>query len=249
MQTKAKLRAEEGVYVIEGTKLFMEAPVALIREVYVSVDFYRRVNDLEKLSTLPHEIVSADVFARMSDTQSPQGILCVMAEEKYNISDILGLPPAPAPLLLLCEGINDPGNMGTIIRSAEAAGASAVIVSAGCVDIHNPKSVRATMGSIFRMPCVHAVDWTALIQNLKNKGFKLYAASPDGSQAYDEADFCERTAFIIGSESHGLPDDTKAALTNISIPMLGAVESLNVATAAAILLHEAARQRRGIHNS
>ena len=142
-------------------------------------------------------------------------------------------------------GLQDPGNMGTIVRTAEGAGVTGVIMSRDCVDIYNPKTIRSTMGSIYRMPFYYAEDILKAIRKIKDAGIKVYAAHLDGEKSYDEEDYAFSCAFLIGNEGNGLREETsKMADHYIIIPMSGEVESLNAAIAASVLMFEVKRQRR-----
>ena len=149
-RNKAKERAGAGIFLTEGFKMFGEAPQELIREVYISVDILRREEpgwDIrEKLDR--YETVSEEVFRKMSDTLNPQGILCVMERPKYTLEGMLA---EKTPLLMMLENLQDPGNLGTIVRTAEGAGATGIIMGSSTVDIYNPKTIRATMSSGFHL--------------------------------------------------------------------------------------------------
>ena len=151
------------------------------------------------------------------------------------------------PLLLLLEDIQDPGNLGTMFRTAEAAGATGILMSRGTVDLFNPKVVRATMSAVFRMPFLVSDDLCADISALRKDGIRVYAAHLGGSRPYDSLPLTRGSAFLIGNEGNGLSEKTAdTADEKIIIPMAGATESLNAAMAAGILLFEAARQRRSL---
>ena len=135
--------------------------------------------------------------------------------------------------------------MGTIIRTAEAAGVDAVFMSKDCVDIYNPKTIRSTMGSIYRMPFIYIEDILNLLDLFRKNGVKSYAAHLDGEKFYDQEDYCSGTAILIGNEGNGLRDEvTEKADKLVKIPMHGEVESLNAAIAASVLMFEVFRQRR-----
>ena len=155
-QTKAKERRNAGVFLTEGFKMFEEAPEAAIREVYVSREALERAGSQqilkEKLDRVGFETVSDELFVKMSDTQTPQGILCVLEQPRYELEQLLDVPK---PLLIVLENLQDPGNLGTIVRTGEGAGITGVIMSHRTVDIFNPKVIRATMGSIFRVPFLY----------------------------------------------------------------------------------------------
>ena len=242
LQQKAKERKERKCFVIEGLRLFEEAPVELLQEVYVSEQYLDKVKDLEVLKKLPYEVVSADVFQRMSDTKTPQGILTVVKMPEYTMEEILAVED---PLLVLLEDIQDPGNLGTMMRTSEGAGVNGVVMTRETVDLFNPKTVRSTMGSIFRVPFLYVDDMIQTIRLLHEKKIRTYAAHLKGEKFYDELSYTSGRAFVIGNEGNGLKKETAdAADTYLKIPMQGRLESLNAAVATALLVYEAARQRR-----
>lgn len=247
MRQKVKARKEANAFLTEGVKMFLEAPEERIREVYISESFScsdEKTKEAvrEKLNSVAHETVSEEVFRKISDTCSPQGILCVMRAYDYRLPDLL---QKEHPLLLLLEDIQDPGNLGTMIRTGEGAGIDGVVMSKDTVDIYNPKTIRATMGSIYRMPFYYADDFSDTIRELKENKIEVFAAHLKGKASYDAFDYTGGCAFLIGNEGNGLKTKT-ADLANsyLRIPMEGAVESLNAGIAAAVLMYEAARQRR-----
>ena len=188
------------------------------------------------------EVLTDTVFAHASDTKTPQGVLCVVRQKSYKLEDLL---KGEKRHLLVLDNLQDPGNMGTIVRTAEGAGVTGVIMSRDCVDIYNPKTIRSTMGSIYRMPFYYAEDILKAIRKIKDAGIKVYAAHLDGEKSYDEEDYAFSCAFLIGNEGNGLREETsKMADHYIIIPMSGEVESLNAAIAASVLMFEVKRQRR-----
>jgi len=196
----------------------------------------------ERLRGIDYEVVQDSVFKVMCDTQTPQGILCVVKQDHYTQEELW---KKENPLFLLLENIQDPGNLGTIMRTAEGAGVTGVILSKGSVDLYNPKTIRATMGSVYRVPFLYVEDLRETLKLLKNKGVKSYAAHLYGRQTYDKENYRGGTAFLIGNESNGLSKELAAcADTYIRIPMEGQLESLNAGVAASILMYEAYRQRR-----
>lgn len=238
---KAKVRREQNVFITEGVKMFLEADLDRIKEVYISESFFEKEIAREKIVQCNYEVLSDDVFKKVSDTQTPQGILCVMNQFHYNIEDLL---QKKNPLLLILEDIQDPGNLGTMVRTAEGAGVDGIIMTKATVDIYNPKTIRSTMGSIYRMPFIYTDDLLGIMKQLQQKEIKLYAAHLKGTQYYHELDFKGGTAFLIGNEGNGLKEETAAAAdVYMKIPMQGQVESLNAAVASVILMYEAARQR------
>lgn len=244
-QTKAKERRKDGIFLAEGIKMFEEAPEELVQEVYLSADIEDRLrekkNVYEKLQRVGYEVVSSEVFAKMSDTQTPQGILTVLKRLEYVLEDLLD---KPNPLFVILENLQDPGNLGTIVRTGEGAGITGVIMSSQTVDIYNPKTIRATMGSVYRVPFLYVDDLGEVIQKLYKKGVHTYAAHLQGGNYYDAFPFREPTAFLIGNEGNGLSKKlADMAESYLKIPMEGQVESLNAAVAAALLMYETHRQR------
>ncbi|MDO5590418.1 MAG: RNA methyltransferase [Lachnospiraceae bacterium] len=246
LRKKRKLRDEEGVFLVEGIRMFREVPAEELREIYVSESFYKKekklVDEIASKAKVHTELFTDTVFAYASDTKTPQGILCVVAQKKYALEDIIS---GEKRHLLVLDNLQDPGNLGTILRTGEGAGVTGVILSRDCVDIYNPKTIRSTMGSIYRMPFCYAEDILDAIQKIKDVGVTVYAAHLDGKKAYDEEDYRKSCAFLIGNEGNGLRDETAAVADHyIIIPMSGEVESLNAAIAATVLMFEVKRQRK-----
>lgn len=247
LAARKKERDRQGLFIVEGPKMFGEAPAERISRVYLSQSAAAQMKEQygEKLAGLSCEMVSDEVFAKMSDTKTPQGILCLVRQQQYHIEEILQDKNKKQPLLIILEDIQDPGNLGTIFRTAEAAGADGVIMSSRTADIYNPKTIRSTMGSVYRIPCLYVEDLSSIIKKVREKGVRVYAAHLGGTASYDACCYQKGTAFLIGNEANGLREETAAcADTVIHIPMEGQVESLNAAVASSILLFEASRQRR-----
>ena len=242
LNTKARARREAGCFAAEGLRIFRETPAGLRRAVYVSETFAREHAEL--LADVPAETVADRLFAKICDTQTPQGILTIAQMPVYTREELLGSPDR-APLLLVLEDLQDPGNVGTILRTAEGAGATGVILSSRTADLFQPKVIRSTMGSVYRVPFRRESDLPEVMQWLKEKHIAVCAAHLQGSVEYTACRYTGGTAFLIGNEGNGLSEAlTQAASHRIRIPMEGAVESLNAAVSAAILLYEAKRQRR-----
>lgn len=250
LSAKAKARAEAGVFLAEGRKLFMEAPVEQIAAVYVEETCCHNADSevIKKLDMLSYELVSSEVFRKISDTKTPQGILTVVKQPRYELQALLKGTGKEPPLILVLENIQDPGNLGTMLRTAEGAGTAGVIMTRDTADIYSPKTIRSTMGSIYRVPFMITQNLPETLAEIKAAGIHTYAAAPDeGARVYDEPDYCGPCAFLIGNEGNGLRAETAAqAECRITIPMSGHVESLNAAMAAGILMYEAARQRRAV---
>lgn len=239
---KSKDRKEAGVYVVEGPRMFYEAPREELIKAYLSESFYNKMDNQDMLEGIDYEILRDDVYEYVSDTKTPQGVMCVMRQKEYSVEDIIGDDKA---FIMFVENLQDPGNLGTILRAAEGAGVTGIIMSQGTVDIYNPKTIRSTMGSIYRVPFAYTEDITESIHKAQTKGIKVYAAHLDGKTSYDELNLKEKSAFVIGNEGSGIsPKTAEAADMLMIIPMQGQVESLNAAVAATVLMYETARQRR-----
>ena len=245
LKKKRKLRDEEGVFLVEGIRMFREVPLDKLKEVYVSESFYKKekdtVKEVLKDSKIRVEELTDTVFSHASDTKTPQGILCVVEQMNHKISE---LTSAECPLIMVLDHLQDPGNLGTMIRTGEGAGITGVIMNNQTVDIFNPKTIRATMGSIFRVPFVYVPDLAPVLEQMHAKGIHTYAAHLKGQEYYDSFSFREPTAFLIGNEGNGLSKEiSDQAGQYLKIPMEGRVESLNASIAAALLMYEAHRQR------
>ena len=226
---KPKERDQKGAFVIEGIRMYREVPEGMLREVYISARFRERHPSFRPPAGVRFEVVADDVFETMSDTKTPQGIIAVVS--KFLTGDVAREPRtemdtsqsgAEPPLIVALENLQDPGNLGTIFRSAEAAGVTCILMDADTCDVYNPKVVRATMGAIFRVPFMVTSDLKGAVEDLHRKG----------------------TVFLIGNEGNGLSDEmAMQANMRIRIPMKGKVESLNASVAASVLLFEAMRQR------
>ncbi len=244
LNKKAKARRECGLFVAEGIKMFREAPRKWIDRVYVSSSLWES-GELEKeLPSVPFEVVADAAFYQMCDTKTPQGVLTVLKMPSYSLEELLDVQ---SPLFVFLEDLQDPGNVGTILRTAEGAGVSAVFVSDHTADLFQPKVIRSTMGAIYRVPFYRVAEGNmdAFFAKLREKHICSYAAHLQGEKFYDQEDYSGGTVFLIGNEGNGLSDRLcEHADRRIRIPMQGHAESLNAAMAAGILLYECFRQRR-----
>ena len=200
----------------------------------------RRV--MENLADCDVEVlhVSRAVFEKLAFGDRAEGVLGVAATPGAALSD-LRLPEKP--LVAVLEGVEKPGNVGAVVRSADGAGLSAVIVAGAGSDLYNPNAIRASLGTIFTLP-VAAAGSAETLAWLRHQGLAIYAARVDGSVAYTDVDYRPRAAVVLGGEAAGLSDAWSAEeVTSIRLPMLGAADSLNVAAAAAVVFYEARRQR------
>jgi len=239
---KSNARNEEKVFLVEGLRMFAEVPAERVQKVYISESLYNKKKQDLDLKRFSIEILSDAIFQHVSDTKTPQGILCIVEQKEHDVEAILN---KKNPHFMVLDNLQDPGNLGTIVRTAEGAGVDAVFLSKESVDIYNPKTIRSTMGSIYRMPVIYIEDLLNLLQIFKQKGIKSYAAHLNGKNTYDKEDYKTGTAILIGNEGNGLRDEiSNSADVWVRIPMQGQVESLNAAIAASILMFEVCRQRR-----
>lgn len=236
---KARERRQTGLFLVEGRKMYEEAPKSWLEKVYVTEEY---VKDHGEPEGAAWELVSGEVMKAMADTQTPQGILALVRQPKWSVSDVWN---GENPHIIMLETLQDPGNLGTIFRAGEGAGITGVIMNRETADIFNPKVIRSTMGSIYRVPFVYVDDLGEAAEMAKARKIRLFAAHLKGKNSYDREDYRGGCGFLIGNEARGLTDET-AALADcwVKIPMLGKVESLNAAVAASVLMFEAARQRR-----
>lgn len=271
--SSAKTRREEGKYVVEGQKMFVEAPLDSLCEVYVSESFVSGIEEKKKTDSATSvsekinscknnpktefEVVADQVFKKMSDTVTPQGVLCVLRKASQSLDDILNdslvcfengknLDQSNAGCnrlrVLVLEGIQDPGNLGTMLRTSEAAGFDFILADRNTVDVYNPKVIRSTMGSIYRVPVIYTEDLLGDLDKLKGYGVMSYAAHLKGENSFRDIQYNGKCAILIGNEGKGLSDAiSDKADVLVKIPMEGKVESLNAAVAAALMMFEAGR--------
>ncbi len=240
----ARERRKQGVFLVEGIRMFVEIPKELCREVYMTEEFLEKhKGQLAEYLLSKVELVAPHVMEAMTDTKTPQGVISVVSQPAYSIEEVCMQKEDSEPLILALENLQDPGNLGTIMRTAEGAGVTGIVMSRETVDIYNPKVVRATMGSIFRVPFCYVENLTDWITSMNAEAVGTYSAHLQGTSFYD-FDYQKPTIFCIGNEGNGLTDAlSQTTKYKIKIPMMGKVESLNAATAATVLMYEAMRQR------
>ncbi|MBS6196481.1 MAG: RNA methyltransferase [Clostridiales bacterium] len=244
LNRKARERKKQDVFLVEGIKMFCEAPKDRLVKTYVSQSFLEEKDHESLLEGIDWEVVKDSVFCQMCDTLTPQGILAVVRQKHFSVEEIG--KDDKQPLFLVLEDLQDPGNVGTIFRTGEGAGVTGIIMTKNCVDIYNPKTIRSTMGSIYRVPFVCVEELDGVLAWFREKGIVTYAAHLMGKHFYDQEDYRGGTAFFIGNEGNGLSEElSQKADCRIRIPMEGKLESLNAGVASAILMYEASRQRRG----
>ena len=258
---KGGIRKKNHSFVVEGIKLVDEAlEYGNVLDIIVSESLYEEIvsGDLARNGLLSDNgkhiikqvkqgtsltVVSDAVFKSVSETITPQGILAEVEMPKHRLLEEKFLEIAYEKTgkikLLILEDTADPGNLGTIMRTAEAAGVTGVIMGKGTVDIFNSKVVRSTMGSIFRLPFAYVDDLKAVILRLKRDGISFYATHLKGKESYRDISYSDKAGILIGNEARGLSDEiANLADTYVIIPMQGKVESLNAAVAAALMLYE-----------
>ncbi len=240
---KSKERKEQKAFVIEGRKMFEEIcqDKSRVIKAYFSDSYVKEQYAGKELPEVPYEIVADSVFDAMAETVTPQGVLAVVKMPEYSLEGMV----ANAGTLVLLENLRDPGNLGTIIRTAEAAGVSGVILSKESVDIYNPKVIRSTMGAVYRVPFLYVEDFMELLRSLREQEVRLLAAHLKGQKTFDKADYSGKVGILIGNEANGLSKEaSELANEKVLIPMAGSVESLNAAIAAALLMYEAFRKQK-----
>lgn len=241
LKEKSKARKNRGLFTVEGIKMFVEVPKEDLADIYVSESFEKENRTM--LAGFEYQVVSDSVFKKISDTVTPQGILAVVKQKKYSVDDIIANRRKDGSCIVVLDRLQDPGNLGTIVRTGEGAGISGIILSSDCADIYNPKVIRSTMGSIFRVPFAISENLPLDIDKLKKDGITTYAAHLNG-EVYNRGVFTKDCALLIGNEARGLSDAVaEKADKRIKIPMEGKVESLNAAVATAILMYEVKSSR------
>jgi RNA methyltransferase, TrmH family len=245
-------RWEERSFVVEGAKLIGDALAAGadIQAVYLdtagSTEFHLRLAEQCADSGAKVFELQAGVLARVCDAVTPQPISAVVTMVDGPLAALTEHDENARMTAVVCVQMQDPGNAGSVLRSAGASGAGAVIFTAGSVDVYNPKAVRASAGALFTVPVVAGdVEAEDALDQLGRLGLRRLGTTPRGGSDYTETDLTGRTALVLGNESHGLRSALASRLdAYLTIPMSGRAESLNVATAASVLCFEAARQRR-----
>jgi len=237
-----KGREQEQAFLVEGEHLVEEAMKAVkdLQCLIIQETLQEKYQNWIGNCPAPCYLVSEQVMNKLSETQTPQGICAVVQIKKHNLNELT----EGRPILLALDGLQDPGNLGTIIRTADAAGINGVILGNGTVDLYNGKVIRSTMGSLFHLPIVQS-DLAIEIPRLKEKGFRIVATSLEGAVSYDEPHYSDAVVIVIGNEANGVSKEILQCSTEkVKIPLYGQAESLNAAVAAGIILYEATRQRR-----
>ena len=244
---KKKERWNKGIFIIEGIKVVEECinnnyPLEDIiysdelLKIRGGEELFEKIRNYNNLINIPSKL-----FKEISDTETPQWII---ATAKFKRNSIEEIQKNKNPFILLLEKIQDPGNMGTIIRTADAFNIDGVAITPGSVDVYNPKVVRSTMGSIFRTPIYHISNKLEFIEKLKNQKYKIYSTSLEAEKYIHEMDFSGASIILIGNESRGVSTSMSSLADElIKIPIPGGAESLNAGIASSIIMYEAMRQR------
>ncbi len=235
-----KTRMESNQYTVEGIKSVCDATEASceIDAILVSESFHTS-SDFNYPENTNIYVISDTIFPALASTETPQGIIAVIKQNNRLIT------PDINKAYIYCDHIQDPGNLGTIIRTADAAGFGGVLLSCNCVELYNPKTVRSSMGSFFHIDIASEID-TQQLKNYKNSGFSIVCGVlSDNTIDYTSADFTKPVIIVIGNEANGISEEVLSISDiNIKIPIDGKAESLNAAIAAAIIMYEVNRQRK-----
>ncbi len=242
-------REKAGRYLVEGSRLCSEALrwSQGVEKAVISVPIrsgsIKSLVDICDRDGIPVRETDESTLKILCDTVTPQGMVAVVRTERWDMS-ILSSPGNAVVVVL--DGVSDPGNVGSVLRSAEAAGALAVIAAPGTVELHNPKVIRGSMGSIFRIPSFEDLPPGPLCDELKRLGYRIIALGASGGVPYTEVDFSGCIALVLGNEAWGLSDSfLEKSDISVSIPLKGNVESLNVSAAGAIILFRCAEMTHG----
>ncbi|WP_425061233.1 23S rRNA (guanosine-2'-O-)-methyltransferase RlmB [Sporomusa carbonis] len=245
-----KYRDNLGMFVAEGVRLVEECAAArwpvdvcIYTEAAAAHKRAQAVIDRLIAANCRMVVVPEDIYHRLSDTEQPQGLMAVLKKRKVSIEQMVAKEGKP-PLIVVLDGIQDPGNAGTIIRTADAVGCTGVVALKGSADIYAGKTVRATMGSLFHLPVAEGLTSEELVAVLAKAGISILATCLQNSAVYYQADLKKPVAIVLGNEGQGVSRELmEAAEVRLNIPLIGQAESLNVAVAAGIVLYEAVRQR------
>lgn len=245
-------RSQTGLFLLEGPQGLKE----LIREPDLALEVFatsaaleKYSNEFEALKRARVEVieVSEPVLEKMADTQNPQGVVAVLKQLDAELSDLLETTPN---LIAILEQVRDPGNAGTVIRAADAAGADGVVLTKESVDLYNPKLVRSTAGSLLNIPTVAEVETASLLAEVRAAGLQIYVADAGGDSLTDipTEELARPTAWVFGNEAHGVSALAREGADRVvALPIYGSAESLNLATAASVCLYASAFAQRATH--
>lgn len=237
-----KYRYESELFIVEGKRSVKEIPQNWnIEKLIITDTFEFDYDEFTNLKNVRTFVVSEIVMNKMTETVNSSGIICVCSMKNHHLDEVLN---ADNPFIIICENISDPGNLGALIRTADAAGSSGVILTNSCVDLYNPKVIRSSMGSIFHIPVIADVDTDKLFQLLDDNKIRTYGTSVNTENTLYSQSFSEPSAILIGNEANGLSQETIDKCNSIfKIPMHGNAESLNASVAFGVVAFEVVRQR------
>lgn len=241
---KKKCRTEQGLFIAEGLRTVEEAVASKsVEQIFYTAiedERTRKVLEIAAEKNIPLYCVTDQVLKKIADTENPQGVLAVCRMQNVKLESLF----ATGEMLLVLDRVGDPGNVGTMLRTADAAGIGGVVLLEGCVDVYAPKTVRSTMGSLFHIPVFTGAKEELFVKAAKRAGYELLVTSLEGADNLYKANLRGRIAFVMGNEANGVTSSLmEAADKRVFIPMAGRAESLNVAMAAGIVMFEALRKR------
>lgn len=244
-----KNRDKENVFIAEGLRFVNHIPQNFEIELYlISEKFLKEntISEYEKRSIV--YLVEDKIFQNISDTEHPQGILAVCKRNEKSLTEILNSKnnqqEESNAFYIVLEALQDPANVGTILRTADACGVDAVFLTKGCVDIYNPKLLRGTMGSMFNLSIVHDLELSEIMKELKSRNITTYAMHLSGTEYPYTMNLKENCCFLVGNEANGLTDECSNICDKfVKLPMIGNAESLNASIACGVMLYEVVRQR------
>ena len=239
--SEKKYRDRTNTFIADGLRFVSEIPESMKVEKMIFSDGFAAKNDISRyMKRCECYVVSDRLFKEISETENPQGIMAVCQKINFDAEEII----KDGGFYIIAEEMNDPGNLGTVIRTAYAAGADGIVLSKVSVDLYNPKVLRYTMGAVFKIPIIQNADLEYITSVMKSKNINVYAAHLKGNTYHYDLDLKGGCAFMLGNEARGLSDKAaKMCDRLVKIPMPGGAESLNASVAAAVLIYEAVRQR------
>jgi TrmH family RNA methyltransferase len=251
---KREARSSTGLFLLEGPQAVSEAlryRPELLDELFATPTALARHPEIQAAAgsaDLRIEFVSEQVLDSMADTVTPQGVVAVCQQFPISLKSLFGTEGDPATLVAILEEVRDPGNAGTIVRAADAAGADGVVLSGRSVDLYNPKVVRSSTGSIFHVPVAVGADFATVVERARGAGLQVLAADIKGDDLLavrQEGVLARPTAWVFGNEARGLTDEHLALVDRaVAVPIYGHAESMNLATAASVCLYESAFAQR-----
>lgn len=247
LQTK-KGRKLKDKFLIEGARLCQEAIQSdwTVEQIYYSQSFKesewgKKILQQAKARKINTLLVQEKVIDKIAETMTPQGVVALVQKKNFSLKQLLSKNPG---VILGLENIKDPGNLGTIIRTADACGVDTVLLSSGTVELYNSKVIRTTMGSIFHLNLINNLNFTEIIPELKNSGYQIAATLPQSGIRFDKIDFSDKICLLIGNEASGLSEQMrKLSDLKITLPIFGKAESLNAAVACGIILYQIALKK------